>query len=376
MTTRTEEVRRTRVFAIILLSIFVLMSVVSSQMLIQPVAASTEQSFTLYAGKTTAVGQVLVSNDGTNLYVEYVASADWAFTEVHLAVATSLSGIPQSNGNPPPGQFKYSATFSSPATDKLFTIPLTWGAGTKLYIAAHAVVTKIVGYNAPTPAEFAAALPATADLTLSYMYPTPASTISYVEVNILSPAGISGLYHGWCGALAKTIVPGFGGSFGPTYAVNVYSSYDTDKFAGDFYYPGNMGGPVNWLLNQNFIGTESSCTHTQYTWSDIQLAIWLLTGDPNAITVYDLSTLGPYDMARANCLVQAALQHPSFYPQCGQSIAVVLVPTDGSQDIIVQIQLQCHPVYSGSETAWAGTAIGKLPFPGKNWATYFTYTVA
>jgi hypothetical protein len=241
MTTRTEEVRRTRAFAIILLSIFALMSVVSSQMLIQPVAANTQQSFT--------------------------------------------------------------------------------------------------GYNAPTPAECALpALPATADFTLSYMYPTPASTVSYLTMNILSPASISGQYPSWCASTAKPIVPGFDGSFGPQVNANVYSSYDTAKFAGEFLYPGNMGGPVNWLLNQNFIGTESSCTHTQYTWSDIELAIWILTGGPNAITADDLSTLGPYEMARANCLVQAALQHQSFYPQCGQSIAILLVPTDGSQDLIIQLQ--------------------------------------
>ena len=234
MTTRTERARRTRAFATILLSIFALMSVVSSQMLIQPVAANTQQSFT--------------------------------------------------------------------------------------------------GYNAPTPAECALpALPATADFTLSHMYPTPASTVSYFTMKILSPASISGQYPSWCVSPTKPIHAGLDGSFGPQYTANVYSSYDTAKFAGEFLYPGNMGGPVNWLLNQNVIGTTSPCTATQYTWSDIQLAIWILTG--NAITAYDLSTLGPYDTDRANCLVQAALQHQSFYPQCGQSIAILLVPTDGAHKI-------------------------------------------
>jgi hypothetical protein len=28
-----------------------------------------------------------------------------------------------------------------------------------------------------------------------------------------------------------------------------------------------------------------------------------------------------------------------------------------------------------TETAWAGTEEGTIQFPGKNWATYFTYTV-
>jgi hypothetical protein len=377
MIARTRVVNRAHASALLVLSLFVFLSMVSSQTSMQPVMAKTQQSFTLYMGKTTPVGQVVVSNDASNLYVEYIASAGWAFTEVHLAVATSLSGIPQSNGNPPPGKFEYSAVFSVPATDKLFTIPLTWGAGTPLYVAAHAVVTKVVGYRAATPAEVVAALPSTVDFTLSYLYPTPASTVSYVTMNILSPAGMSGLYPGWCGTTTKTIIPGQNGAFGPQYTANVYSSYDTVKFAAELYYYRNMSGPVNWLLNQNVIGTVSSCTGTQYTWSDIQLALWILLDEPSTFAPGSLalSTLGTYDMNRANCLVQAALEHSSFYPQYGQSIALLIVPTDGSQEMIIKIPLPGYPVYGSSETAWAGAAIGQLPFPGKNWATYFTYTV-
>ena len=54
--------------------------------------------------------------------------------ETHVHVATTREGIPQKNGNPIPGKFKYKQT-SQP-----YSIPLSWGTGTQLFIAAHAVL--------------------------------------------------------------------------------------------------------------------------------------------------------------------------------------------------------------------------------------------
>ena len=63
----------------------------------------------------TVVGQVKVWNDSEYLYVKYVVDAPyWHLTDTHLAVATSLGGIPQKNGNPPPGQFPYNETMTDP----------------------------------------------------------------------------------------------------------------------------------------------------------------------------------------------------------------------------------------------------------------------
>jgi hypothetical protein len=88
------------------------------------------------------VGQVEVWNDGDYLYVKYVVDAeDWCLTETHLHVATSLEGIPQKNGNPPPGQFDYQMEHDC-VTEYTYRIPLTWDPETDLSIAAHAVVCK------------------------------------------------------------------------------------------------------------------------------------------------------------------------------------------------------------------------------------------
>jgi hypothetical protein len=76
-------------------------------------------------------------------------------------------------------------------------------------------------------------------------------------------------------------------------------------------YPENLD-LVNWILNQGFVGQDSACGGT-YTYSDVQLAIWTLI-----------------------------------------------------EDIIGEVVIEC-----GCETAWGDGE----DFPGKNWATYFTYIV-
>jgi hypothetical protein len=63
---------------------------------------------TLFAGQTIDAGTVTVQAVGTALCVTFAATSDWAIEETHLAVATSLAGIPQTRkGNPRPGQFPY-----------------------------------------------------------------------------------------------------------------------------------------------------------------------------------------------------------------------------------------------------------------------------
>jgi len=92
------------------------------------------------------VGDVLIWNDEDCLYVKYVITVDgWALAETHLAVATSLSGIPQTKtGNPIPGHFAYFTYHCPPVTEYVYQIPQTWADGATLYIAAHAKVVHIV----------------------------------------------------------------------------------------------------------------------------------------------------------------------------------------------------------------------------------------
>ena len=103
--------------------------------------ASDPQKVDLLASQDILVGTVSVWNDCTDLYVKYETTGGWEMTKTHLAVATSLDGIPQAKGNPIPGQFPYSKKHDPAVTEFTYTIPLE-GLGTEPVIAAHAKVVR------------------------------------------------------------------------------------------------------------------------------------------------------------------------------------------------------------------------------------------
>jgi len=110
------------------------------------IAHTKEEPFVtdLMAGQHIDVGDVSVWNDGVNLYVKYVINAEgWCLTKTHLHVAESLEEIPQKNGNPPPGKFDYQMEHDC-VTEYMYTIPLTWHCYDEPFIVAHAVVMKVI----------------------------------------------------------------------------------------------------------------------------------------------------------------------------------------------------------------------------------------
>ena len=101
---------------------------------------------------TIDVGDIIAWNDGDWLYVKYVTTNGWYMSETHLHVATSVDKIPQTKkNNPIPGQFTNSTVHSPTVQEFEYKIPWTYDPGTTLYIAAHAVVEKVVGYTECTP---------------------------------------------------------------------------------------------------------------------------------------------------------------------------------------------------------------------------------
>lgn len=130
-----------------LISLFIAFTFLLSLIPLQPAVAHTESApykTDLLAGQTTDVGDVLVWNDKTNLYVKYAVDEPWCLAETHLHIAPDWKQVPQTKTkNPIPGKFQHKDTFDPCVPDKLYTIPLNgWNVGTNLYIAAHAVVKK------------------------------------------------------------------------------------------------------------------------------------------------------------------------------------------------------------------------------------------
>lgn len=106
-------------------------------------ACGATTTTTLYAGQTIPSGTVSIYNDAAYLYVTYTTDTPWVMSVAHVAVASTLAGIPQTKtGNPIPGRFPYHATFDPEVMTYTFVVPMagTYTAGQSLVVAAHAVV--------------------------------------------------------------------------------------------------------------------------------------------------------------------------------------------------------------------------------------------
>jgi len=303
-------------------------------------------------------GDVLVWNDGVNLYVKYATEGGWCMTQAHLQVATSLDGIPQSSGNPVPGQFDINDTFDPCVYEQIYTIPLSGYAATELFIAAHAVVTNLDTCEGIDLDEFAASLPD--QVTMSLTFPYSGAPASF-EITIVGDP-LTGTYEGWCVDTERTIAQGV------TYTANVFSSYELLP-AGLVDHPENLD-LVNWVINQNFVGQTSPGGYGTYTFGDVQRAIWTLIDD-NVLSV----GLFVWSPDRVDEIVAAAQANgEGFEPGCDDLVVVILQPVVGEDTVtvaqitIVGVPLPCE---CGSETAWGDG----LDFPGDNWAMYFNYTV-
>ena len=322
----------------------------------------------LLAGQTIPVGEVRVWEDENNIYVKYVITdADWCLIETHLAVEQNFADIPvNSKGNPIPGAFEYGETMDCLA-ERLYTIPLSWDAGIQLYIAAHAVVQTIVGYEDPDLAAFAGMLPAQANMIATD--PFLGGPAYFPAINV--DAGddpLTGAYTGWCVSTSIRIKRGV------LYNANVFSSYDPMLPAGLVDFPGNLE-KINWILNQNFVGKPTSCNLSlpTYTYGSVQRAIWTLIDDVNSTL-----SLGPYSKCQVAEILAGANQYGLYYePDCNEFVGVLLQPFTPqglpAQPVIIPVPLPCEPILD-DETAWA-FGDGQRFIEQGNWGTYFTYNI-
>ncbi len=108
---------------------------------------STYVTQPIYAGQNILAGYLEISNNGTQFEVEYFATGDWKFTELHLYVG-DLALAPQAgNGNPIPGRFnnKVNFTNATAVTSYSFIIPLSAINGLQdscIIVAAHSVMKR------------------------------------------------------------------------------------------------------------------------------------------------------------------------------------------------------------------------------------------
>ncbi|UKO98975.1 SdrD B-like domain-containing protein [Nostoc sp. UHCC 0870] len=159
---------------------------------------------------------------------------------------------------------------------------------------------------------------------------------SYLDITITNGNFLNGLYDSYCIDANKGILPG------QTYQAQVYSSYNDPIPTGIIDKPENLD-EVNWLINQQFVGKQSSGGFGSYTSGDIQVAIWnLLENTLNTLPQNIFSTVGPFEQSRVDEIVNAALTNGAgFVPGIStdgtpQDIGIIVVPVDGSGNNIAQ----------------------------------------
>jgi len=371
--------------------------------------------YPLMAGKHIEVGTVRVSDDGTDLTVEYAISPQsilegWVIVKAHMYadVKEPKKGAP--------GRFP----FHSPRiqeTKLTFTVPLAdlgVTSGDELHVAAHAVVKRfdtvgdtdeVIGYLdeetgeifaeqgyetvCPTLEEIAAALPE------SFTIRIVGDGDGYYDVEISGAGDLDGTYDWYCIDETHSIRPN------RDYTVRVFSSYEDlpDAIVNNGTGDNNLDSPenmdlVNWVMNNP--GVPVSISQKQQ-----QDVIWALVDDAKSRENLDAAEKEVYD---------AAVEFgQDFVPADGQNLAIVLQPVDADENTVGQVTigqvtigqvtlaalgLECvevelyAPLYAPilgdplqGETAWA-TAEGDaaMPFLNKKgkqrgWGSYFTYLV-
>lgn len=103
----------------------------------------------LCAARTINVGRVAYANNNATLFVGYQTSGDWYVREVHLDVAADPADFPRNaNGSPRIGDFRFHRVFETPTQEVILQFSLGelgFQPGQTIYVAAHAVVVRIVG---------------------------------------------------------------------------------------------------------------------------------------------------------------------------------------------------------------------------------------
>lgn len=103
----------------------------------------------LCAGRNIDVGRVAYANNNASLFVGYQTTGEWYIREVQLEVVADPSEFPMnSNGSPKIGEFRFQETFETPTQEVIFHLSLSelgFEPGQTIYVAAHAVVVRIVG---------------------------------------------------------------------------------------------------------------------------------------------------------------------------------------------------------------------------------------
>jgi len=382
-------------------------------------------SFPLYAGQDMLVGNVLVWNDDEELCVKYQLNADvvaegWLLYETHLAVEEKLKDIPQTKkGNPKPGKFPYgNDELGGVEEDGPYCIPFGEEEGELdvecdelVYIAAHAVVGKeivscneigdVYGIQRKTGKVFGV------DVTTgetAEIFTTVAPPTGNAKPNGLAYDGKNGRMY-YCDYQPTTTLYFWDGTqelvAGTLPGEIAAADFDDGKY---YFITGPPQSDDLYEVTFNADGTIAGgnvtkiadIANNEHGWNfsgDIAVKDGIVYGwglckesrHGYEFFTYDLATPGTpatviktdyqYSLQLAFGLDGELYGHRSggdgdFYiiNTIDGTIGIAVCNTGGILFTDCASGAECESVIE-TETAWGG----EEDFPGKNWATYFTY---
>jgi hypothetical protein len=163
----------------------------------------------------------------------------------------------------------------------------------------------------------------------------PQGLPSYFDLTLTGNPYYSGL--GWLDAWCLNPNISLTG-LNSTYPATIYSSYELNLLpAGLFGSPAldsiakNNLDVVNWIINQDYTANP------QFSYGEVQAAMWKLLGHGELLTGVDIEADGPVSLADVNIIYNAALTHDGFVPDVNQQIALVIDLGQGRQPIIIEV---------------------------------------
>lgn len=184
-------------------------------------------------------------------------------------------------------------------------------------------------------------LPGQVSVQVVHAFSIPPYNQGYFKTTITNGSLLNGLYPGWCIDLNTSMINNH------TFNANVYSSYETLPAAllSNIAHPETFD-KVNYILNQHFIGKPSPAGYGNYTYGDVQKAIWAFIE-----TWQSTAYIGPWNQNRINEIIaDATTNGEGFIPGPTELVAIILEPitlSEGQISIIEvtipsPIQDQCY----------------------------------
>jgi len=371
------------------------------------------------------VSSALVSGNTYNITVKYNLTLG-CLNETHLQIALSLSGVPQKNGNPPPGQFDNSHTLSTAScvTSDTYVIPFNMGAGTdnSVVIAAHSVVRNVsspgfaggtfvsgstltgnvVNHRAGNQNSFTAV---NTPLVLAWEPDNNTDPSYWDSVVSADPSGngLALLNAGadWVWESFRPLHPIDGDVIQANVSINIAAATTgTFRITCDNGYRVDLNGTtitnggdgaaagLVTQLSTVFATNAGLATNTDLKQTNVSAQGWQTVEAYNVNLLAGANTFTIYGVNEYQNLDDS---HPGFPGFGGIGIGAAggdPVGTNEKNPAGCLFGLVANAVPgSGTETAWGAPASGfsgdpKVAptelggnFPGKNWATYFTYQV-